>query len=198
MDHEDSRSTVSSSSRTSSQYSMTDMIDRINLSRVGEGRMRRSQEEEQGTVCLVEQDSGRIKWIQPSGEHAPCVRPWGIDAADPAPDLLVVTDLPDLLVVTHGAHVSSKTTSAVTATMKTPHESLRLLWIVRLGECHGGSCSRCKRAIDQVMPGCTFSSMLNMICANVQVPGSLERALRMLSRGLCQQRQHPPGRACSS
>ena len=67
VDTEDSRSSVSSSSRSSSQFNMTEMIQNINQRKVGEGRSRRAQQEDQCTVCLVDEESGRIKWIQPSG-----------------------------------------------------------------------------------------------------------------------------------
>ena len=43
------------------------MIQGINQRRVEAGRLRRERQEEQTTVCLVDEDSGRIKWIQPSG-----------------------------------------------------------------------------------------------------------------------------------
>lgn len=48
---------------------MADLIDNINQRKIGERRSRRAQQDDQHTVCLVDEDSGRIKWIQPSGEQ---------------------------------------------------------------------------------------------------------------------------------
>ncbi|KAK9801944.1 hypothetical protein WJX73_008785 [Symbiochloris irregularis] len=47
------------------------VVGGINQKRVEAGRLRRKQQEEQNTVCLVDEDSGRIKWIQPSGPRRP-------------------------------------------------------------------------------------------------------------------------------